>query len=127
MSNSELRALRLSAVILIGIATFQAAAGRWASAAAVLGLLLIFSVGVVWRSKRSPAPQVEPEEAEARVRRLAARVMPLLLVFFIALTVYNVIDGDWFGAGHAAFCFAVALIGLYLNRRWLAQRPRRKA
>jgi len=126
MSSNELRTLRFIAVIFVGMAAFQAASGQWASAGAALGLLLVFSVGVILRSRRFPTPQVEPEEAEARIRRIAARVMPLFLVFFVALAVYDIVDDDWFGAGHAGFCFGVALVGLYLNRRWLSEvRPRR--
>lgn len=128
MSTKELHALRLIAVIFVGLATFQAASGRWVSSAAVLGLLLVFSVGVALRSKKLPAAQEEPEEAEARIRRNAARVMPLLLVLFIGLIVHDLIDEDWAGAGYAAFCVGVVVIALYLNRRWLSEaRPRPKA
>ena len=92
MNPEELRSLRLIAIFFVGIAAFLAATGRWASAGAVLVLLLVFSAIVVWRSKRFDSFSAEPKEGEVRTRRMIARALPVLLVF-----------------------------GLYLNRRRLAE------
>jgi len=121
MNSSELRTLRLIAIFSVGIAALLAAAGQWASAGAVLALLLFFSAVVVWRGRQFSNPQAEPKEGEARTRRLISRTVPFLLVFFIALAVYDVVDEDWFGAGYASVCFGAALVGMYLNRRRLSE------
>jgi hypothetical protein len=127
MNSSELQSLRLIAVFIVGIAAFRAASGHWASAGAFLGLLIVFSLFVTWRSRRFSEPQIEPKDREARVRRAISRALPLLLVFFVALAAYNVFDEHWFGAGHAGVCFGAALAGMYFNRRRLAEiEPQRR-
>jgi O-antigen/teichoic acid export membrane protein len=121
MNSSELQSLRLIALFTVGIAAFLAVSGQWASAGALLGLLIVFSLFVTWRSRRFSSPQNEPKDREARVRRTISRVLPLLLVFFVALAAYDVFDEDWFGAGYAGVCFGAALVGMYFNRRRLAE------
>ena len=63
----------------------------------------------------------DPRESELRTRRLIARALPLLLIFFVALAIYDAIDGDWFGTVWAAVCLGVALVCLQMNRRWLSR------
>lgn len=121
MNASKLQSLRLIALFTVGVAAFLAVSGRWTSAGALLGLLIVFSLFVTWRSRRFSDPQTEPKDREARVRRTISRVLPLLLVFFVALAAYDVFDEDWFGAGYAGVCFAAALVGMYFNRRRLAE------
>lgn len=81
----ELRTLRLTAIVFVGIAAFLAATGQRGSAGAVLGVLLFFSAVVVWRGRQFTNPQAEPKEGEARTRRLISRTVPFLLLFFVAL------------------------------------------
>jgi hypothetical protein len=61
------------------------------------------------------------KEGEARTRRLISRVLPFLLIFFVGLAVYDIVDGDWLGAGYIAVCFVAGLVGLFLNRRRLSE------
>jgi small-conductance mechanosensitive channel len=121
MNSGELRTLRLIAIFSLGIAAFLAATGQWASAGAALGVLLLFSAVVVWRSRRFTNHQAEPKEDEARTRRVIARVLPLLLVFFTAFAIYDALDEDWLGAAFAGACFGAVLVGTQLNRRRLSE------
>ena len=121
MRPGELQALRLIGFGLCGFAAFQAAQERWAAVGANLGLLLVFSAVVVWRSRRAADAGVQSVDDEPRTRRLIARFLPVLLVFFVALAVFNIIHRDWFGAAWAAVTFGVALVGLEMNRRRLAE------
>ena len=121
MNPGELRTLPLIVIFFVGIAAFLAATNQWASAGAVLGLLLFFSAVVVWRGRQFSNPRTEPQEGETRTRRLISRAVPLLLIFFVALAIYDVTDEDWFGVGYAGVCFGAVLVGGYFNRRRLSE------
>ncbi len=121
MNSTNLRTLRLIAAFVVGIAAFLAAKGEWASVGAALCLLLFFSAVVVWRTRRFSNPQPEPKDGEAGTRELISRVLPFLLILFVGLAVYDIVDEDWFGAGYAGVCFGAGLVGLFLNRRRLSE------
>lgn len=123
MSHAELRTLRLIALIITGIAALQAAQGNWATAGMTLVALSVFSAIAVWRSKHRTAPAERPEEEEVRTRKLIARALPFLLVFFVGFGVLNALAGYWFGVAWAGVCFGVAVIGALLNRRRLSELP----
>lgn len=121
MPPAELRTLRLIAFVVTGIAALQAAQGSWVTAGMTLVALLAFSVIAVWRSKsRTPATE-RPEEEEIQTRKVIARVVPFLLIFFVGFGVLTAVDSDWFGTVWAGICFGVAAIGAQMNRRRLSE------
>jgi hypothetical protein len=118
----ERRILSLIAVIIVGLAAARAAGGNWASAGMMLGGLVLFSAISIWRASRLTAAPTDPVENETRTRRLIARVLPVMIVFFGGVAVYLAIHGDWSGAAWFVFGIGWSLLGIYLNRRWLAEK-----
>lgn len=126
MNSNGSQTRRLIAVFFVGGAAFLAATGQWASAATALGMLLILFAILTWRDRRGSEPPGGPQEEEARIRRAISRALPILLVIFLAGAVYNLVAGDWFGAGYAGLSFVAALVALYFNRRRSAEIEQRE-